>query len=478
MNEFLAMTWVNLLANNSKDADISYQILTSIMNALDDGVYITDHLGTTLFVNDAYLKLTHLNREDLIDHPIQDLVNQGVFSRSVSMDVIQTHQKTTILQSLQNHTELLVTGHPVFDQENQLIAVITSVRDITVLLQAQKDQKELEDIRNTQKKYSTRKLNDNYLTNLSDSTNKTFNRAKRIAHSDIKILIQGNTGTGKTVLARFIHKNSPRKDQPFLEINCATMPDGLLESELFGYVPGAFTGALQKGKKGLFEVVNGGTLFLDEVGDLPLALQAKLLKVIEDNRFIPVGGFEYVYTDVRIISATHHDLLKLVEQGKFRRDLYYRLCVTSLKLEDLKNRISEIEPLLELYLANFNKKYHTNKRYSAEVIDLVKAYSWPGNIRELTNFVEQTVVLSESSTILPQDIPEDIQCALHGESQFNTPLSNSAETLKKQVDDFEFKIISRALAVFKTTQKAAQALGIDQSTLVKKRQRYQQLYQE
>jgi PAS domain S-box-containing protein len=302
MNEFLAMTWVNLLANNSKDADISYQILTSIMNALDDGVYITDHLGTTLFVNDAYLKLTHLNREDLIDHPIQDLVNQGVFSRSVSMDVIQTHQKTTILQSLQNHTELLVTGHPVFDQENQLIAVITSVRDITVLLQAQKDQKELEDIRNTQKKYSTRKLNDNYLTNLSDSTNKTFNRAKRIAHSDIKILIQGNTGTGKTVLARFIHKNSSRKDQPFLEINCATMPDGLLESELFGYVPGAFTGALQKGKKGLFEVVNGGTLFLDEVGDLPLALQAKLLKVIEDNRFIPVGGFEYVYTDVRIIS--------------------------------------------------------------------------------------------------------------------------------------------------------------------------------
>lgn len=478
MNEFLAMTWVNLLANNSKDADISYQILTSIMNALDDGVYITDHLGTTLFVNDAYLKLTHLNREDLIDHPIQDLVNQGVFSRSVSMDVIQTHQKTTILQSLQNHTELLVTGHPVFDQENQLIAVITSVRDITVLLQAQKDQKELEDIRNTQKKYSTRKLNDNYLTNLSDSTNKTFNRAKRIAHSDIKILIQGNTGTGKTVLARYIHKNSPRKDQPFLEINCATMPDGLLESELFGYVPGAFTGALQKGKKGLFEVVNGGTLFLDEVGDLPLALQAKLLKVIEDNRFIPVGGFEYVYTDVRIISATHHDLLKLVEQGKFRRDLYYRLCVTSLKLEDLKNRISEIEPLLELYLANFNKKYHTNKRYSAEVIELVKAYSWPGNIRELTNFVEQTVVLSESSTIFPEDIPEDIQCALRGETQFNTPLSNSSETLKKQVDDYEFKIISQALVVFKTTQKAAQALGIDQSTLVKKRQRYQQLYQE
>jgi transcriptional regulator with PAS, ATPase and Fis domain len=201
------------------------------------------------------------------------------------------------------------------------------------------------------------------------------------------------------------------------------MPDGLLESELFGYVPGAFTGALQKGKKGLFEAVNGGTLFLDEVGDLPLALQAKILKVIEDNRFIPVGGYEYIYTDVRIISATHHDLPELVSKGLFRNDLFYRLCVATLRLEDLKDRTVEIEPLIQLYLDIFNKKYQVTKSYAPSTIQLIKQYAWPGNIRELTNFVEQTVVMSQEDIIQPDDVPENILQALHTKKQSGTTLN-------------------------------------------------------
>jgi transcriptional regulator with PAS, ATPase and Fis domain len=388
------------------------------------------------------------------------------------MDVIKNHQKQTILQSLKNGKELLVTGHPIFKKNsNQLAAIITSVRDITVLTQAQNAQKELEQIKSTQKKYSSIKSTLGFLEHLSESTDQTYAKANRIATSDIKILIQGNTGTGKTVLARHIHKQSSRKDKPFLEINCATMPDGLLESELFGYVPGAFTGALQKGKKGLFEAVNGGTLFLDEVGDLPLALQAKILKVIEDNRFIPVGGYEYIYTDVRIISATHHDLPELVSKGLFRNDLFYRLCVATLRLEDLKDRTVEIEPLIQLYLDIFNKKYQVTKSYAPSTIQLIKQYAWPGNIRELTNFVEQTVVMSQEDIIQPDDVPENILQALHTKKQSGTTL-NFEKSLKSQIAEFEFDIISKALDKFKTTQKAAEALGIDQSTLVKKRQRF------
>ncbi len=471
------MDWVNFLVDDdSIETGISKEIFVSIMDAIDDGVFITDHEGIVLFINNAYLRLTGLKKEDLLNQPIQNLVKQGVFSRSVSMDVIKNHQKQTILQSLKNGKELLVTGHPIFKKNsNQLAAIITSVRDITVLTQAQNAQKELEQIKSTQKKYSSIKSTLGFLEHLSESTDQTYAKANRIASSDIKILIQGNTGTGKTVLARHIHKQSSRKDQPFLEINCATMPDGLLESELFGYVPGAFTGALQKGKKGLFEAVNGGTLFLDEVGDLPLALQAKILKVIEDNRFIPVGGYEYIYTDVRIISATHHDLPELVNKGLFRNDLFYRLCVATLRLEDLKDRTVEIEPLIQLYLGIFNKKYQVAKSYAPSTIQLIKQYAWPGNIRELTNFVEQTVVLSQENIIQPEDIPENIIQSLHAKKQSGNTI-NFEKSLKNQIADFEFDIISKALDKFKTTQKAAEALGIDQSTLVKKRQRFLDRY--
>ncbi|HIQ35574.1 MULTISPECIES: sigma-54 interaction domain-containing protein [Acinetobacter] len=466
------MDWVDFLLNRDlNEIGISKKMFISIVDAIDDGVFITDEKGIIIFVNNGYLQLTGLSRENLLNIPIQSLVKQGVISRSVSLDVIKTHQEKTLLQSLKNGKELLVTGHPVFNEEKKLIAVITSVRDITALTEAQNAQRELEDIKNTQKKYSGLKSTTGFLEHLSDSTNRTYKKAERIASSDIKILIQGNTGTGKTVLARHIHKCSERRDKPFLEINCATMPEGLLESELFGYVPGAFTGALQKGKKGLFEAVNGGTLFLDEIGDLPLALQAKILKVLEDNRFIPVGGFEYIYTDVRIISATHHDLLGLVEKGLFRNDLYYRVCVATLHLDDLKDRLNELGPLLELYLEIFNEKYRLNKSYAEETIDLIKRYAWPGNIRELTNFVEQTVVMSEMDIIQPQDIPANIQQSIQ-----KGHTSSTDQSLKRQVDEFEYNIISQALERYKTTQKAAQILGIDQSTLVKKRQRYLERY--
>ncbi|WEI18506.1 sigma 54-interacting transcriptional regulator [Acinetobacter proteolyticus] len=244
------MDWVDFLLNRDlNEIGISKKMFISIVDAIDDGVFITDEKGIILFVNNGYLQLTGLSRENLLNTPIQSLVKQGVISRSVSLDVIKTHQEKTLLQSLKNGKELLVTGHPVFNEKKKLIAVITSVRDITALTEAQNAQRELEDIKNTQKKYSGLKSTTGFLEHLSDSTNCTYKKAERIASSDIKILIQGNTGTGKTVLARHIHKCSERRDKPFLEINCATMPEGLLESELFGYVPGAFTGALQKGKK-------------------------------------------------------------------------------------------------------------------------------------------------------------------------------------------------------------------------------------
>ena len=224
----------------------------------------------------------------------------------------------------------------------------------------------------------------------------------------VKVLLQGETGVGKTLVAQFIHNASGRAKEPFLALNCGALPENLIEAELFGYAPGAFTGAGTKGKRGLLELAHNGTLFLDEIGDLPLPVQVKLLKVIEENRFIPVGGLELKEVDVRIISATHHDLKQQVAEGKFRADLYYRLNVVPISIPALRERSEEIGPLLEYYLAHFNQRYSRQAQWSLEALELLGEYAWPGNIRELINVVERLVVTCNSQVIEALDLPEDI----------------------------------------------------------------------
>ncbi|WP_353171759.1 sigma-54 interaction domain-containing protein [Acinetobacter rudis] len=438
--------------------------IRSLINAIQDGIYITDAKAITVAVNDAYERITGLNRSMLIGRYMGDLVKLGYLSNSVSLEVIKRQEVVTLVQTIHGSQKILVTGSPVFDQENQLICIVTSVRDITELLRAKHAQEQLDNLFRNQSQY--RLISASHDLIISRETQSLFAMATNVAKFNSKILLRGETGTGKSKLARYIHSISPRAEQAFLELNCSGIPDNLLEIELFGYVPGAFTSASTKGKKGLLEIAHKGTLFLDEIGDLPLSMQVKLLKVIEESRFLPVGSTEFRDVDIRIISATHRNLEDMVAKGEFREDLFYRINVIDLELPPLRQRRSEIVSLVQQYLNVFNDKYHLEKTFSPEVIEAFSQYDWPGNIRQLINVLERMMVSTSHNEIVLQDLPANLRT--HGQV---TPMKM---TLKERVQAFECELISVALSQYGSTRATAKALGVEQSTLVKKIARFKQ----
>ena len=430
------------------------------IRSLIDGIYITDAQAVTLAVNRAYERITGLNRSALIGRYMGDLVKLGYLSNSVSLEVIKRQDVVTLVQTIHGHQKILVTGSPIFDQEQRLVCIVTCVRDITELLRAKHAQEQLEDLFRSQEQYKVDPCVKDFI--MSKHTQPIFDLATQVAKFDSKVMIGGETGTGKSQLARYIHQMSPRREQAFLALNCAGMPDNLLEIELFGYEAGAFTGALPKGKKGLLEIAHQGSLFLDEIADLPLHMQIKLLKVIEEQRFLPVGGTEFKQVDVRIISATHRDLKDTVAQGKFREDLFYRLNVVSFELPPLRERRVEIIPLLEHYLLLWNQKYQQHKYFVPEVFEALSHYAWPGNIRELVNMVERLCVTTPHDQVMLKDLPVYMQEYAHPK----------AMTLKEHVLAYERQLIVEALAQYGSTRATADALGVEQSTLVKKIARF------
>ena len=283
--------------------------LQRVIDALSDGVYITDGNGITVTMNKAYEQMTGLPKRRLVGLHMSEVVKAGFISRSVSLEVLKELRPITIIQTISGNHKIFVSGTPMFDDRGRIEHVVTTARDITELLKAKHAEEQLEQLLKLRETYGTSIEGDTAQEKfiISRNTKVCYDLAKKVAATSAKMLIQGETGTGKTLLANTIHQYSKVCDGPFIELNCAAMPEALLEAELFGYMPGAFTGALIKGKIGLLEAANNGTLFLDEIGDLPLSLQAKLLKVIAENRFIPVGGTEFKTTNFRLISATHYD---------------------------------------------------------------------------------------------------------------------------------------------------------------------------
>ncbi|HDZ48492.1 hypothetical protein LCGC14_0036430 [marine sediment metagenome] len=444
--------------------------LCSLLDALHDGVYITDANGITVTINKAYERITGISRAEVVGFHMADLVKAGFISKSASLEVIRERRPITLVQTIHDSRKIVVTGTPMFNADGSIAYVVTSVRDITELLLAKHAQEQLEQIQHMREAYKVPELTSLSAPGVitSQQTEPCFALARRVATSTAKILIQGETGTGKTLLARYIHQQSDRANGPFMELNCTAFPEGLLEAELFGYAAGAFTGAAPRGKQGLLDVAHGGTLFLDEVGDLPLALQVKLLKVVEESRYLPVGGTTFRQTNVRLITATHQNLLDRVKTGLFREDLFYRISVVPLWLPPLRQRRDEVIPLLNYYLIHFNQLHGLNRRWNPEALELLAGYPWPGNIRELINLTERlavTVCEDEiTATFLPEEIfPAD---ALKGEQV--------SGDLRQQVMQFEQQLIQQAIAMHGTTRAAATALGIDQSTLVKKQRRWRE----
>jgi len=449
--------------------------LDAIIESSYDGLYVTDGKANTLRVNEAYERISGLKAEDVIGQNMQELVDKGFFNQSVTLEVLKTGKPVTIMQDILGGKKVLVTGNPIFsDDGTNIMLVLTNVRDIT----------ELDILR--RKLEGSRRISEHYLSELkelrlrdlkdhnfivkSEKMRNIVQMALRIAEVDTSILISGETGVGKGLLAKIIHNNSLRSEKTFLKINCGAIPETLLESELFGYIKGAFTGARPDGKPGLFEVAEGGTIFLDEIGELPLNLQVKLLDVLEERQATRLGSTKPYNVDVRIISATNKDLKKMVNQKKFREDLFYRLMVVPIHIPPLRERKEDIFPLINFFLENFNRSLKRKKRILRDALDFLIVYSYPGNIRELKNLIERLVVVSESDLIGMENIPLSL---LGKESSYHLPKGcNMILDLNRFLRNIECSLITEAIKQCGTTYKAAKYLGINQSTVVRKSQKY------
>ncbi|MEJ2491673.1 MAG: sigma 54-interacting transcriptional regulator [Desulfuromonadales bacterium] len=309
--------------------------LEAIFESSQDGLFITDGNANTIRVNQAYERIAGLSRDSVLGRNMKDLVAEGVFDFSVSLEVLQKNGQASMLQNIKGGKQVMVTGTPIFDAEGKIELIVTNVRDITELNLLRS---ELEDSRLLTNRYYQSILEREEMDQMfkdivvkSNEMVKVVHRAVKVAGWDTTVLIRGESGTGKSTLARAIHQMSARKEFQFVKINCGTIPESLIESELFGYEKGAFTGAAEQGKAGLIEAAEGGTLFLDEIGELKPDVQVKLLEVIEEKTFTRVGGIKRLDADVRIIAATHRDLKEMMRSGKFREDLFYRLSVDSLQ---------------------------------------------------------------------------------------------------------------------------------------------------
>ncbi|MDO4541778.1 MAG: sigma 54-interacting transcriptional regulator, partial [Bacillota bacterium] len=283
---------------------------------------------------------------------------------------------------------------------------------------------------------------------------------KQVADIDSGVLIMGDTGVGKTFLAKYIHKQSQRRSEPFITIDCATIPKDLLESEVFGYAKGAFTGANSKGKQGLAELANHGTLFLDEIGEIPCQMQAKMLRLVQDHTFIPIGGVKEVTVDIKLIAATNQNLWELVEKGKFRKDLYYRLDTIKIEIPPLSQRREDITALVDYFLKSFCKKYKKEISFSEQAMEALLHYSWPGNVRELEHIIERLVIINKKPLIDFLDLPKEIiLMPQQGKAIGNMPLKKLHILTKEE----EKQEIIYKYMVLRSTYKVAEALGISQS---------------
>jgi PAS domain S-box-containing protein len=448
------------------------QQLKTIFKASHDGIWVCDGQGKVIDINEASEKLNGIHAADIIGKNVTDLVEDGLFDRSVTQEVLETKRQVSVIQKIKRTEKiLLATGTPAFDDDGHIFLVVVNERDMT---QLNAIQKQLEHSRAVTEKYKDKlaelsllELKDQEIVAEDKKMRQVLHLALKLAHlSASDILILGESGTGKGLLAKFIHKNSNRNKKPFIQINCATLPEYLLEAELFGYEKGAFTGARQEGKAGLFELAHEGTLFLDEIGDLPHSLQAKLLKYLDDHEVMRLGGLKAKKIDCTIIAATNRDIEGLVQEKRFRRDLFFRLNTFTIRIPPLRERIDDIFELVSFYMKKYGKTYGLNRRISPEALKLLQDYPFPGNVRELKNVIKKAVLMSEThfvDEVIYQGLPSGM-CA------FMTSVDDSSQEkgLTGQMLNLEKDILQHAMRCCRTTREMARFLKISQPSIVRK----------
>jgi PAS domain S-box-containing protein len=441
----------------------------AILENTYDGLYITDGKANTVAVNKAYERITGIKREELLGKNMKDLVSSGVIDRSVSIEVLQKKRPITIMQELRSGKKMLVTGTPVFDKKKaRILLVVTNVRDITELieLKSKLHERTLEASRYLAELDKLKTFNEGRSRLVTNNAKmlQVLETAIRVAQYDSNIFITGESGAGKGLLARLIHEASGRKEQPFIKINCAGIPEELFESELFGYEPGAFSGASTKGKRGLLELATGGTLFLDEIGDMSLKLQSKLLHVIEEKEMTRLGSTKTVKLDVRIIAATNQDVASLISGRRFRQDLYFRLNTIAVAIPPLRERPEDILALVNHFIQLLNERYGSRKSFTPKAMQILTSHSYPGNVRELSNIVEQAFLVSKEELMGLDALP----LALPGLPETATMEMDENRSFDEMMEMMEYRLIKRAMEKYGSTHKAARNLKISQSTVVRK----------
>lgn len=451
--------------------------LKAVIEHSSDGIYLTDGSGKTLQVNKAYEKITGIEASEVIGKNMANLVEEGLLDQSVTLLVLEKKEPVTIIQEIKRTGKtVLVTGNPIFDAHNNIFRVVTNVRDITELNNLTK---KLEEAKLLSKhyeaqleQYKIRYGRDSRLIVKSTKMEALVDLVMRLSQVDTTVIIQGESGVGKELIADMLHQNSRRHSGPFVKVNCGAIPENLLESELFGYKEGAFTGAKRGGKPGLFETARRGSIFLDEIGDMPLSLQVKLLRVLQDREIIPVGGTKPVKVDVRIVAATNRSLESMVKMNKFREDLYYRLNVVPVHVPPLRERKEEIPPLVACFLDKYNKRYGVIKKMAPELMDILIKYSWPGNVRELENVVERLMIVSSGDIMNVSDLPSHIALSSMSITGGLGKKDLVLGSLKESMESVEKEMLLKAFEKYGTTRRVARVLGISQPSVVRKSAKY------
>ncbi len=440
----------------------------AIVDSSNDGIYVVDKDSVIRYINPAYSKYTQLEPEQVIGKTSTELVDEGVFRRVATPEVLESKRPHVLLGYIRTVDGRDIYGYcivnPVFDGDGNIRYAVVTLYDPERLKGRYYEFAESNN--SVEPPITVREgISEGFgepVIGTSIELKQTYAIAQRVAGTDATVLICGESGVGKEGVANFICANSPRRDKPFVKVNCTAIPANLLESELFGYEKGAFTGANTKGKKGLFELANGGTILLDEIGDLSIDLQAKLLRVLQQKEIMRIGGTQSIKLDVRIIASTNTDLKRKILEGQFREDLYYRLSTIPISVAPLRERPGDIPQLIEYYLNYFIKHHHRTIHLSDEHMMVLQRYNWPGNIRQLKNIVEYLVVCGDEYLT-----NIDPLLKILGVDNYNVE-NSILPSLEESMNSYEKSLIIQTLNKVGGVRKAAKVLGIDPGTLSRK----------
>lgn len=444
----------------------------TFLDYIDVAVVVVNKDGVVEHLNNALSKFIGIDVKDWVGRKLQEIVATQQMSESVSLKVLKSKKAMSMNVSYASGNTVAYSSIPVYDASGRIKKVISTGRDVTHLLKLENDLHSSETLK---ERYYQRLntlevlLGPDRIVYSSEEMKRVIQVAIKAGKYDSPVLLWGESGVGKEMVAHLIHQSGKRTEGPFMAINCSTIPSELLESEFFGYEEGAFTGAKRGGQKGILDEAQGGTLFLDEISELPIGMQSKFLRVLQEKEYLRVGGTKAIASDVRVIASTNLTLEQLSDGSKFRRDLFYRLSVIPIHIPPLRQRREDILPLIRYFLKSLNSKYATDVRVAPSMVARLYNYDWPGNVRELRNAMERLIVLAGDDEISEAEYDQINQLEMHA------PIGKTADIsiqrlmpLKQAFQKVEELLIKRAYQESGSIEKAAQLLGIDPSTIHRK----------